>query len=137
MPAASKSPWLVGAYNRAHRVLARVGYERDWFDESRVIERARARTGYSDFGSNDFRAPLRALLGSLARSKELSGFGRRSMRNYVIRALEKRLEIEHWLRRHPEILEQRIDRPVFIIGMPRTGSTHLHHLLAADPDVRT
>jgi len=44
-----------------------------------------------------------------------------------------RLKLHDWLSRHPEILEEAIERPIFILGLPRTGTTLLHDLLALDP----
>ena len=49
----------------------------------------------------------------------------------------ERLRIEDWYRRHPEIDAQRIGGPIFVTGLPRTGTTALSHLLAADPDTRS
>ena len=51
--------------------------------------------------------------------------------------LKNRLLIEDLLRRHPEILEERIVAPIIICGLPRTGTTHLHNLMSADPALRS
>src|SRR5690606_15417228 len=50
--------------------------------------------------------------------------------------LSNRLQVEDWYRRHPEIDEQEIANPVFVTGLPRTGTTALGHMLALDPETR-
>jgi len=57
-------------------------------------------------------------------------------RGDLLRTLENRLRLVDLLRRHPEIAEQPIDRPIFVVGPPRTGTTIFHDLLAKDPDNR-
>ena len=51
--------------------------------------------------------------------------------------LKNRLRVEDLLRRHPEILDDRIVAPIVICGLPRTGTTHLHNLMSADPALRS
>jgi hypothetical protein len=51
--------------------------------------------------------------------------------------LRNRLRVEHLVARHPEILDVTIERPIFIVGQPRTGTTHLHNLMAEDPAFRS
>jgi hypothetical protein len=51
--------------------------------------------------------------------------------------MRNRLRVEHLVRRHPEILDVAIERPIFIVGQPRTGTTHLHNLMGEDPALRT
>ena len=55
----------------------------------------------------------------------------------LLQFLKNRLLIADLLARHPEIHEIRIDRPIIICGLPRTGTTHLHNLMAADPGLRS
>ena len=53
------------------------------------------------------------------------------------RLLKNRLLIEDLVRRHPEILDEQIAAPIIICGLPRTGTTHLHNLMSADPALRS
>jgi len=93
-------------------------------------------TGLDDFGDDGFREPMRRLLESLEREAELSVLGRIIARNDVLRLLENRLRMTDTLKRHPEIEECEIRRPLFIVGLPRTGTTILHEVLAQDPTNR-
>jgi hypothetical protein len=54
----------------------------------------------------------------------------------LVRALKNRLQVVEWRKAHPEIAEQTIERPIFIVGQPRTGTTILFDLLAQDPQLR-
>jgi hypothetical protein len=107
-------------------------------DEASVMEAARRRAGgLEDFGDPHFREPLRVLLRAFDEEADLSAFGRFSARQLVIQLLTNRLLVEDQIRRHPEILERPVERPIVIAGLPRTGTTHLHNLIAADPALRS
>ena len=90
-------------------------------------------TGLSDFGPDDYADGLEVLLGSLERDAELTARGRKVMRAMLRGALAARLMSEAGWRAHPEHAQVRIERPLFVTGLPRTGTTALHRLLAADP----
>ena len=100
--------------------------------EKAVLDSARARTGLSDFGSDDFLVRLNLLLGEWNADSALSNFQRMVLFGYVTRYASNRLSIQDMLKRHPEIHHQVIDRPVIVAGLPRSGTTHLVNLLAAD-----
>ena len=106
-------------------------------DEEGLLEAARRATGLDDFGDDSFREPLRVLLASLEREAELSALGRLSTRRLLVQLLANRLRVEDLIRRHPEILDERVERPIVIAGLPRTGTTHLLNCLARHPDLRT
>jgi len=74
------------------------------------------------------------LVESYNREAELSLFGRFATRWDLLRFLTNLLELRAAEHRDPAILEQAIDRPIFISGLPRSGTTFLHNLLAQDPD---
>jgi hypothetical protein len=67
----------------------------------------------------------------------LSAFGRVSTYGQLLQLLKNRLLVTDTLSRHPEIDDVEIRRPIIIAGLPRTGTTHLHNLLAADPARRS
>jgi hypothetical protein len=102
-------------------------------DETDLLTEAVRRTGLRDFGDDAFRAPLRLFLGALEREARLHYVGRTLARADVVEWLANRLEIVGWTARHPEIAAERIDGPIFITGLPRTGTSLLHELLAQDP----
>ncbi len=102
-----------------------------------VCEEAVARTRLDDFGPDDFRDRLGVQLGEMDSDVERTDLGRLLMFADCARAAANRLRIRDLLRRHPEILEIRIEAPVILIGLPRSGTTHLVNLLAADSRFRS
>ncbi len=101
-----------------------------------LLEKAQGNTGLSDFGGDEFRQPLALLVDSLEKEAHLSLLGRLVARGDLLRTLENRLKMVDLFGQHPEILEQPVDRPIFVVGAPRTGTTIFHDLLAMDPDNR-
>jgi hypothetical protein len=90
-------------------------------------------TGLSDFGEDDYRDGLEVLLHSYARDAGLTPLGRKVKRAFLRGALAARLLSEAGWRAHPGSAKVVLDRPVFVTGLPRTGTTALHRLLTADP----
>lgn len=98
-----------------------------------VLERAQALTGLSDFGDEGaLRTRLAVTLQSLYEDAGLTRGGRATILDNAVRVMANRLRIEDLVRRHPEILDVPIDRPIFIAGLPRSGTTHLVNWLARD-----
>lgn len=102
-----------------------------------LMAEATRRTGLDDFGDDGFDVALDVLCRSFRESAGLSDAGLVSMNSHLVRLLRNRLLIQEQLARHPEIESVEIDRPIFVIGLPRTGSTHLHNVIAEDPSLRT
>jgi hypothetical protein len=107
------------------------------FLEEVLFEEARRRTGLTDFGDDAFRSRLAVWLEALREDDNASGIGRLTAWNDVLRYLVTRLRIEDVIRRHPEILEEEIRRPIIIVGLPRSGTTHLVNLISADARLRS
>src|SRR5207249_2716541 len=84
------------------------------------------------FGLDDFRARLNLLLDEWNSDADLTNLQRLTLFGYVTRYAANRLLIQDLLKRHPEINEQKIDRPIIVAGLPRSGTTHLVNILAAD-----
>lgn len=101
-------------------------------NETAVLENARQRTGLSDFGPEDFRERLNLLLDEWNADPDMNNLQRASLFGYVTRYAANRLLIHDTLKKHPEIHDQEIERPVIVAGLPRSGTTHLVNLLAAD-----
>jgi hypothetical protein len=107
------------------------------FDVETILAAARAKTGLSDFGRDDFRARLALQCQAIEEDADLNALGRLGVFANLSRYAENRLRFEDLLRRHPEILETRIERPIVVAGMPRTGTTHLLNLIGADTRLRS
>jgi hypothetical protein len=105
-------------------------------DRDALVARAIRRTGLEDFGDGAFHDPLGRLLESLENEAELTLLGRMVARTDVMRLLENRLRMVDVRRRNPEIDAGEIAPPVFVVGLPRTGTSILHELLAQDPASR-
>ena len=102
-----------------------------------VCDAAQRRTGLGDFGDEDFTVRLGVQLAEMDADEERTGIGRLMMFGDCVRATANRLRIHDLLTRHPEILEIPIARPVIVVGLPRSGTTHLVNLLAADTRFRS
>jgi hypothetical protein len=106
------------------------------FDEEGLLEEARRRTGLREFGGSGFLAGLRVLLRSLRDEAFLHASGEAAVREDLLRLLGNRLQMAAVFEAHPEITARRVQRPLFVVGLPRTGSSILHELLAQDPGNR-
>jgi len=93
-------------------------------------------TGLSDWGDESFRMALRLLLDAYKHTAKLHLIGRLAIRQECIRLLSNRLRIQDELKRYPLIVHSPIKKPLVIVGLPRTGTTLLHNLLAQDPAAR-
>jgi len=101
-----------------------------------LIETAKRRCGLDDFGGGDFFEGISRLLDSCQREAQLNLIGRIVLRADLIRILCSRLFIQRDRKAYPSIVRQEIREPLFIVGLPRSGTTVLHTLLASDPDHR-
>ena len=113
--------------------------QRLWFlDPAELCERARRHTGLGDFGDPPVEQPLAILAASLESEAGLHPLGRFLMRMHLLGILETRLRLmEAWRENSGVLANAAVPRPVFITGMPRSGSTFLHELLAQDPEHRS
>ncbi|CAG9186376.1 sulfotransferase family protein [Cupriavidus pinatubonensis] len=104
------------------------------FDVERLLTLANEQAGgLADFGPGNYREALGVLFDSLRREANLSAQGAQMLHGKLVAQLVNRLVIQDYCRRHPEILEERIDDPLVIVGLPRTGTTLLQRMLASDP----
>jgi hypothetical protein len=106
-------------------------------DADALHAQAIADTGLHDFGPDDYRERLDVYLAALRDIDGLHGPGLVNFFGQVLQLLKNRLLLTDLLRRHPEIHDIELRPPVVIAGLPRTGTTHLHNLLAAPPTFRT
>ena len=103
------------------------------FDADELLAAATATTGLEDMGDPSWREGLDRLLDDLDGPARLNDLGRTIVEAEVAGYLGNRMQILEWRRRHPEVAEGAVVRPIVIVGQPRTGTTILYDLLAQDP----
>jgi hypothetical protein len=126
---------LTRALNVGGRVAERAGLGLVRLDAQNLCTEARRRTRLEIFDDEEgvFEEALGRLLHSLETEAGLSLLGRIAARQDLVRLLANRLRLVEDRRRFPAIAAQRVQRPLFVTGLPRTGTTLLHSLLAQDP----
>ena len=106
-------------------------------ERDRLLQAAVDETGLLDFGDKGFRQPLDLLIDALNGEARLNDFGRFRAEYTISAGLCNRLKIYDYLQKHPEVENARVDKPIFIVGLPRTGTTALHHMLNQDDSNHT
>jgi hypothetical protein len=106
-------------------------------DAASLLEEAVADKGLDTFGPPTFLPGLQVLVGAAEAEARLSEAGRQQLAGMIRTRLANRLELYDWHHRHPEIAAERVEAPVVIVGLWRTGTTILSYLLAQDPDSRS
>jgi Sulfotransferase family len=101
-----------------------------------LIEDAMKKTGFDQFDSSSFREGLDVLLTDV-NAQEMTEGGKARMGTSLVDLLAARLKTTDYLKKRPELLARPIERPVFVFGIPRTGTTLLSNLLACDPARRS
>ncbi len=102
-----------------------------------LLAAARDSTGLLDFGGESWRPHFDVLVGALRTEADLTVAGRILARTELLRVLRQRLLLTARWAADPSILQEPIDRPVFVVGTGRSGTSILHQLLALDPSNRT
>jgi hypothetical protein len=103
------------------------------FTEDAALAAAREATGLADFGGDDFREGLRVLLETYDTTAGLSEKGRHMNFKRVVDLLATRLRVQRAFELHPEIRDRELASPVYLTGLPRTGTSALFNLLGMDP----
>ncbi len=106
-------------------------------DPDAILAEACRATGLSDLGDPTLPDRLAAMSAALGADSGLSGIGRHIARSRMVGLVTARLRFEDFVRRHPEALEVALEPPVIVVGLPRSGTTHLVNLLAADSRFRS
>lgn len=126
-------PLPIRVMNAVGRLLARRGVRPIDLSLKGLLRTARKQTKLADFGLPSFQPGLAKLLESLEREARLNLFGRYFARRQMLELLTHRLILADYRRRNKEVARERIVAPLFIVGLPRTGTTLLYGLLAEDP----
>lgn len=106
-------------------------------DKNKMLAAAQEQTGLGDFGDEAFHEPLERLIHALNSEAKLNDFGQLRAQMTIDSGLVNRLKIVDYVKQNPDVEQQEISRPVFIVGLPRTGTTALHHMLNQDETNRT
>jgi hypothetical protein len=127
----------VRGLNLGGRTLRRLGVEPPSLDADSLHRAAQRRASLSSYGDWNFAEPLERLLASYRDEAALTTLGRITVRELIVSLLDNLLRMEAERSANPAIERERVTAPVFIIGLPRTGTTHLHGLISQDPGNRT
>ena len=106
-------------------------------DPDSLMSAASGQTGLEDFGDERFVEPLRRYCTALVDEAHLHPAAVVMMQMQIVSSLATRLHLQDDLKRHPEILEEVITPPIVIAGLPRTGTTKLHRMMAQDPGLQS
>ena len=98
-----------------------------------IIAKARRDTGLSDVGDASVLEGLDKLINASNEEAALSATGAQRWEANIVRTLTNRLRIVEYLKQHPDLLKRPVERPMFVFGLPRTGTTLTINLLSADP----
>jgi hypothetical protein len=106
-------------------------------DAGALIQRAGDETGLDDWGDETFRAGLEALVRALDDEAGLSEIGVAAIEHQILANLTNRLRVYGWVKAHPGVRGEAVERPIIVLGLPRTGTTLVHELFHRDPANRS
>jgi len=101
-----------------------------------LLSAACAETGLDDFGDMHFVKGLIALTEALEKEAKLNAVGEQMVYGGCMRLLCNRLRYQADIKKHPEILDEKIEAPIIILGLPRTGTSKLQRVMSSDPSVQ-
>jgi hypothetical protein len=102
-----------------------------------IVSAAREKSGAPDPDSDSWREGLEILLADHAREQSLTERGEQMIRNRYVEALAARMKVDDTIRNNPTVVDAPVKRPVFILGLPRTGTTMISYMMDADPANRS
>jgi hypothetical protein len=130
-------PVYVKLINRIGEQLRTAGYNKPDLNADLLIKQAKKKTGLRDFGDESFRDGLQILTAELNDQAQLSQIGQIAAYFNLLDYLCVRLQLTAFRGGRPQVARQIIKRPLFITGLPRTGTTILYELIAQDPSFRS
>lgn len=129
-----RPPLKVRYQNYRESITAAFKPKTDHFDREQLIGYAEDWAGASL--TQTLPESFDVLLDAIQQEKGLTGFGINLFKGSVVRALYNRIKIANYVSKHPEVLEEKIEKPIFVVSFPRTGTTLLHNLLSLQPNAR-
>lgn len=123
--------------NGVGKLLYRLGFNIYKLDAGSIIQKAAKDADYQSKVPSELVIGLEQLVHSINNESRINAFGSIALKGLLKRTLTSRLKIDQVLQNNPAILDREISSPVFIIGMPRTGTTILHSLLHEDVNHRS
>jgi hypothetical protein len=127
----------VRLFNRFGGLLEKAKISSRRLSAADLIDSAKRRSGLDNFGEGHFFDGLSHLLDSCHDEAQLNLIGKIALKTDVVQTLSARLQMERDRELYPDITRQEIREPLFILGLPRSGTSVLHRLLAADPKHRS
>ncbi|MCB9235661.1 MAG: sulfotransferase [Bacteroidia bacterium] len=121
-------PWPIRLFNQ-------IGPKLD-LNPEKLLHSAQKRTKINQEDQELNRDAFELLLNSIEKTGKINKFGRFIYKERLKSILDGRLRLQHYLQKHPEILEEKIEAPIIILGLQRSGTTFLHRLLSRHPDHR-
>lgn len=106
------------------------------FNVDAFLTAASESCGLDNYGSEEYLEPLGVVCESITKESNFNSLGRITTHSHIMAALIARLRVEDFYNQHPEIEENEIVAPIIIAGLPRSGTTHLQNLIAADTNLR-
>lgn len=129
--------WWRRPWNRGLKGITWLGWQGTVVQADHLLARARKETGLDDFGDMEFLEPLQLLIREFEANANADLAGRQVFGQMLVGSLRNRLRIRRAIHDQPEITRQVIGAPVFVLGLPRTGTTLLQGLLANVSYLRT
>lgn len=126
---ASKRPFLISLFNA-------IGFKIK-LNADDLLHKAKQKTSLNDFGKGNIHETLTRLIDAINNEAQMHPFGRFITKERILGILQNRLRLEDFIKRHPAIENIEIKNPLIITGLQRTGTTRLHRLLAAHPQLRS
>ena len=127
---------MLNAINGVGFFLRKIGIDPFKLDADQIIRKARKKAKFDvDLPATEL--GLKRLVHSVNTEGRPNPFGSLAVKGLLERTLYGRYKVEETIAKHPQIMEESIEQPVFIVGMPRSGTTILHALLHEDPDHRS
>ncbi len=130
-------PAYIRLINNMGNLLESAQFVKPQLCADRLLSHAQRKTGLHDWGDESFRLGLERLTTALQQQAHLSQVGRIAAYFNILDHLCVRLRLLDYRARRPEVATQQIKKPLFILGLPRTGTTILHELIAQDPSFRS
>jgi len=127
---------LTRALDHAAGLLQRIDPAFARIEVGAILDAARRQTGLDDFGDDDFLEPMHRIIEEVPLER-FTDLARVVMRSTFVEAAKNRLRVQDYVRRHPEVLDIPVERPVFVLGFPRSGTTILQNLLSRDTTRRS